>query len=236
MRINCADIQYNTDIIPVNVYNDSNHPVYAVDIYITSDNANFLLELLEEAEDGSVTLTIDGIHFQIKKGLPGESSLNPITYIKNEDIAKLIFRENNTTTVDATAIVGSVLDNKWEYGSNIANDDYISISYKQTTSLKDSSILSGYGLCPYGYEESNKVGYGGIAAGESPKDLYIVIEESKLISKDIMYLYSSLNPDVKESSNKGITYSGYNIEDSVLGIDFETCLVDEYGDYIFLYK
>ena len=90
MRVNCTEILYNTDIVPVNIYNDSNHPIYAVDIYITSNNANFLLPLLDEAEDGTVILTIDGIVFQIKKGLPGESALNPITYIKSKDIAKLI--------------------------------------------------------------------------------------------------------------------------------------------------
>lgn len=236
MRVNCTEILYNTDIVPVNIYNDSNHPIYAVDIYITSNNANFLLPLLDEAEDGTVTLTIDGIVFQIKKGLPGESALNPITYIKSKDIAKLIFRDTGTDTVDATAIVGSVLENQWEYGCNIANDDLITIGYKQTTSLVDSSTLIGYGEGPYGYQEDQKVGYGGIEAGESPEELFIVIEESKLITKDIMYLYDSLNPDIKQDIVTGITYSGYNTEASVLGLDFETCLVDEYGDYIFLYK
>ena len=236
MRVNCTEILYSTDIIPVNVYNDLNHPIYAVDIYITSSNANFLLQLLDEAEDGSVTLTIDGVVFQIKKGLPGESALKPITYIKDDSIAKLIFREAGTETIDATAIVGSALNNNWVYGTNFAKDDLIQISYKQTTSLLNSSVLKGYGLCEYGYLESDLVGFGGIAAGESPEDLYIVIEESKLVSKDIMYLYNSMNPDVKNEADKGFTYSAYNIEDSILGVDFETCLVDEFGDYIFLYK
>jgi len=241
MRVNCNNIQFANNAI--DIFNDLNHKIYAIDIYVTSTNADYLLDsALDSGVEGGYrfSLTIDGIEFPIMRGAPGESPLNPITYIKDANIAKFIFREPNTEEIDATCLVGSFLGGTWEYGTNIDNDDSVTLIFTQNTPSSDTDNLVGYGEYAYGYDADFIVGYGGMVVESSPGDLQIVAEESKLITKDLLYLYESLNPFAKEEQDIGISYNAYQpilytLETGNIQNEQEL-IVDQFGDYLYLSK
>jgi hypothetical protein len=213
MYINSKKIEYTS--VPVDLYNISNHMVYALDIYIVCQSATLLSEILTPdislpVDGANSSLLIDGIEFKLKYGSPGESALNPITYIKNSNIAKYIIRDNINYNPEATSFVGSYLDGTWEQGTNIANNDSISLLFAQNYTYGKYKETTGYGNYKYGEEDSKIIGFGGVVLGKAETDLYIVVEESKVINKDLLYYYISLDPDAKSQISTGITYDAYN--------------------------
>lgn len=213
MYINSKEILYTNS--PINIYNISNHMVYALDIYIVCKSATLLSEILTPdvslpVGGSNASLMIDGVEFKLKFGYPGESALNPITYIKDASIAKYIIRNNSTYIPEATSFVGSYLDGTWEQGTNISNADYVNISFVQNYTYGKYKETTGYGLYKYGEENTKVIGYGGVVLGKAETDLYVIVEESKVINKDLLYYYTSIDADAKSQIFTGITYDAYN--------------------------
>lgn len=212
MYINSLELDYTGT--PVYVYNTYNHMIYALDIYIVCKSSSLLNEILTPDESlpiggSNASLYIDGVEFRLKFGSPGESALNPITYIRDSSIAKYIINDTVLNTKTG-AFVGSYLNGTWEQGTNISNNDYVTMSYQQNSAYGKYKEVTGYGNYGFGEDITKIIGYGGVVLGTAEEDLYIVVEESKTISKDLLYYYIGIESDTKIQTSSGIAYDAFN--------------------------